>query len=207
MQKKTDKKEHIMSVSQKLFSEMGFEATSTREIAKESGVNIAMIAYYFGSKEHLLEEIIHSKLESIKLNEEEIISNNRGAEQMLEKFVQALIGKFIENSAFYNILHSELTIKQRVFSGEKYYAIKLHNDSILEKIIRKGIDEQVFSKNNNSKILQAFIIGPYVNVTLNKKYYMKELGYDTEEMFHQYIKASFTKKLTKAIINLLKDKS
>ncbi len=37
----------------KLLGDKGFEATSTREIAAEAGVNVAMIAYHFGGKEGL----------------------------------------------------------------------------------------------------------------------------------------------------------
>ena len=37
----------------RLFGEKGFEATSTRHIAAESGANIASIAYHFGGKEGL----------------------------------------------------------------------------------------------------------------------------------------------------------
>src|SRR5271154_2036358 len=37
----------------KLFGDKGFEAATTREIAAEAEVNIAMIAYHFGGKEGL----------------------------------------------------------------------------------------------------------------------------------------------------------
>ncbi|RYG15116.1 MAG: TetR/AcrR family transcriptional regulator, partial [Chitinophagaceae bacterium] len=43
---KTDKKTDILNAASMLFSEFGFEGTSTRQIAKESGANMAMINYY-----------------------------------------------------------------------------------------------------------------------------------------------------------------
>ena len=54
----TDKREHILVVAEGLFGEKGFDGTSVRDIAQVAGVNLAMISYYFGSKEKLLESLI-----------------------------------------------------------------------------------------------------------------------------------------------------
>src|SRR5579863_9314370 len=43
----------LVAAALKRFGDKGFEATSTREIAAEAGVNVAMIAYHFGGKEGL----------------------------------------------------------------------------------------------------------------------------------------------------------
>lgn len=53
-----DAKSKIMEVSLKLFAEKGFEGTSTRDIAKASGLNISLISYYFGGKEGLYKSIL-----------------------------------------------------------------------------------------------------------------------------------------------------
>ncbi len=54
----TDKKKIILDAAEKLFARYGYDATSTREIAEKAGANVAMISYYFGSKENLLNAII-----------------------------------------------------------------------------------------------------------------------------------------------------
>lgn len=43
----------LVAAALNLFGQHGFEATSTRQIAAEAGVNLAAIAYHFGSKEGL----------------------------------------------------------------------------------------------------------------------------------------------------------
>ncbi|MBF2093022.1 helix-turn-helix transcriptional regulator, partial [Flavobacterium psychrophilum] len=53
-----DKQIEIILVAEKLFAEKGFDGTSIRDIAKTAGINIAMISYYFGSKEKLLESVV-----------------------------------------------------------------------------------------------------------------------------------------------------
>ncbi|MEK7393779.1 MAG: TetR/AcrR family transcriptional regulator, partial [Fibrobacterota bacterium] len=43
----------IMEATHKLVGECGFEGTSIRDIAKESGTNPALVYYYYGSKDGL----------------------------------------------------------------------------------------------------------------------------------------------------------
>ncbi|HNO01068.1 MAG TPA: TetR family transcriptional regulator, partial [Chitinophagaceae bacterium] len=43
-----------MKKAEKLFAEKGYNGTSVRDIAEKAGINLAMVSYYFGSKEKLL---------------------------------------------------------------------------------------------------------------------------------------------------------
>ena len=49
-----DKQIQILQVAEKLFAEKGFDGTSIRAISKLAKINIAMVSYYFGSKEKML---------------------------------------------------------------------------------------------------------------------------------------------------------
>ncbi len=51
----------IISAAQNIFTKKGFAATRTRDIAEESGINLALINYYFGSKENLFKIIVEQK--------------------------------------------------------------------------------------------------------------------------------------------------
>ena len=62
-----DARETILSTAMKLFGEKGFEGTSVRDIAKAADVNLAMISYYFGSKEKLFEDVVDYKSSSIRV--------------------------------------------------------------------------------------------------------------------------------------------
>ena len=48
----------IFGAARALFAELGFAGTSTRRIAESAGVNLAMIHYYFGTKERLYRRIV-----------------------------------------------------------------------------------------------------------------------------------------------------
>lgn len=51
----------IIEAAQKIFTQKGFAATRTRDIAEESGINLALINYYFGSKQKLFKIIVEQK--------------------------------------------------------------------------------------------------------------------------------------------------
>ena len=61
-----DKQIQILEVAETLFAEKGFDGTSIRDISKEAKINIAMVSYYFGSKERLLEALILHKTAGLK---------------------------------------------------------------------------------------------------------------------------------------------
>src|SRR4030095_4095794 len=70
-----EKQVQIMETAEILFAEKGFNGTSVRDIAEKASVNLAMISYYFGSKDKLLEALFSFRGESIKLKLESMIEN------------------------------------------------------------------------------------------------------------------------------------
>lgn len=55
--------EKIKEAARKIFTEKGFAATRTRDIADEAGINIALLNYYFRSKENLFQIIMFENLQ------------------------------------------------------------------------------------------------------------------------------------------------
>jgi TetR/AcrR family transcriptional regulator len=58
-----DLKVQILNAAEELFAEKGYAATSIRRIADESGVNPALVHYYFGNKKALLQEVVERALQ------------------------------------------------------------------------------------------------------------------------------------------------
>ena len=65
----------IIDIAEKLFAENGYDATSVRDIAHDAGINVAMISYYFGSKEKLMEALFERKSTNIRIKVENLIQN------------------------------------------------------------------------------------------------------------------------------------
>ena len=84
-------KQDIFNHARTLFAKKGFDGVSVREIAKESGQNISMIGYYFGSKEGLYKSILSENMLKVsgqvisifkdapkkEMNENELIKKQR----------------------------------------------------------------------------------------------------------------------------------
>ena len=102
MAKQTAKKadisteEKIKEAARKVFTQKGYAATRTRDIAEEAGINLALLNYYFRSKEKLFEIVILEKMQILlgKLGPalmDERTSLEQKVEQIAEHYIDALI--------------------------------------------------------------------------------------------------------------------
>ena len=62
IEKELTKEEKILLSASKVFTEKGFAGTRTRDIAEEAGINLALLNYYFRSKEKLFEQVMKVKM-------------------------------------------------------------------------------------------------------------------------------------------------
>lgn len=62
---RSEKQQHIMEVSLRLFGNQGFHSTSISNIAKEAGISKGLLYNYFESKEALLLQILQQGLDSL----------------------------------------------------------------------------------------------------------------------------------------------
>lgn len=61
--KETSTEEKIKEAARKVFTTKGYAATRTRDIAEEAGINLALLNYYFRSKEKLFTIIMLESLQ------------------------------------------------------------------------------------------------------------------------------------------------
>ncbi|PKB18440.1 TetR/AcrR family transcriptional regulator [Flavobacterium sp. 5] len=57
--------EKIKEAARKVFMRKGFSGTRTRDIAEEAGINLALLNYYFRSKQKLFDEIMQEKFKKL----------------------------------------------------------------------------------------------------------------------------------------------
>jgi AcrR family transcriptional regulator len=58
MDQAEDSRERVLAAATRLFAERGFDGTTTREIGRASGLNIATVAYHVGAKAELYREVM-----------------------------------------------------------------------------------------------------------------------------------------------------
>ena len=143
---KTDKKTDILVAARKLFAEFGFEGTSTRQIAKESGANMAMINYYFGSKEGVFLEIMEDKISGFKTQLNQINDERIPAKEKLLKVVDQYATRIFSNISFHKMMHRELSLTQRPEMFSQIRDAMTRNRTVIENIIENGIADGSFRK-------------------------------------------------------------
>ncbi|MDG5767357.1 TetR/AcrR family transcriptional regulator [Balneolales bacterium ANBcel1] len=93
----SDKKKHILDVAERLIAKNGYRSTTTRMIAEEAEVNVAMLSYYFGSKEQLLKALLDRHTEEVKRLLEQINLRNEEPFETFRKFMFAYVDYSFEN--------------------------------------------------------------------------------------------------------------
>jgi AcrR family transcriptional regulator len=61
----TSTEEKIKEAARKVFTQKGYSGTRTRDIAEEAGLNLALLNYYFRSKEKLFEIVMMEKMQKL----------------------------------------------------------------------------------------------------------------------------------------------
>lgn len=198
-----DKQIQILEVAETLFAQKGFDGTSIRDISKEAKINIAMVSYYFGSKEKLLQSLIIYKTSGLKMQLEHLLEENLEPVDKINKLIELYINRINCNKGIYRILHFELSSKKHEFHLETFSEIKRVNLRSLEIIIQEGQAKGVFRKEVIIPLITPTILGTFFHFQMNKPFFEELLDLKTEELYNNYIQNDLTKHIQQTIKALL----
>lgn len=198
-----DKQISILQIAEKLFAENGFDGTSIRAISKIAKINVAMVSYYFGSKEKLLESLIVFRTADLKIKLENLLQENVDPVQKIHKFIQLYISKIDQNRHFHQILLFEITSNKRAMDFKSFSEIKKANINSLSSIILEGQKLKVFKKDLNIQMIIPTILGTYFYFLMNKPFFSEILSLHSEEMQTKYIQTQLTEHIQQTIKSLL----
>jgi AcrR family transcriptional regulator len=198
-----EKQLEILQVAEKLFAEEGFDGTSVRDIAKQANINVAMISYYFGSKEKMLEGLVLNRIADMRLQLENLYNENIPPFAKVDKMVELYIRRINKNRCIYQILHFEFSTKKRELNFESFTEMKRNNLETFKNIIKEGQVSGEFQQDINVALLPPIIMGTFFQFHQNKPFYMNILGLKTEEEYNNYITTTLTQHIQKTIKALL----
>jgi AcrR family transcriptional regulator len=198
-----DKQIEILNVAERLFAEEGFDGTSVRDIAKKANINVAMISYYFGSKEKLLEALVINRIGTMKLRLENLLQEDSTPIEKIDKLVAYYINQINTNRSIYQILHFELSTKKREINTDAFTEVKKNNLKIMENIVKEGQIQGIFQPNINIALLSPTIIGSLIYFHMNKPLYVDLFDLKTDEAYENYIETTLTQHIQKTIKALL----
>ena len=179
---KIDKKDHILDVAERVFSDHGFDGASTRMISGEAGVNMAMLNYYFGSKEGLFLAVIDRKISSHKDMLQNISNDDTLAQwEKIERYIDVYSEKVVTNNCFQKLLYQEMSMNRRTELADNIRTILMQNAVELRKMLQDGVEKGEFKADVDADMVVATLYGTK-NYIVNMPLMMSTLlGYDIQD--------------------------
>ncbi|MEZ4856250.1 MAG: TetR/AcrR family transcriptional regulator [Gelidibacter sp.] len=197
-----DKQIQILETAEKLFAENGFDGTSVRQISKAAHINVAMISYYFGSKEKLLDTLMLYRMSDFRMQLESVISENKSPIETIDTIIALIVKRIHKNRRMHKIINFEYSNGCRNIDFDHYLRQKKENFKIIEAFVKKGQNDGVFADNINLNLLTTTILGTYFHFYYNKKYYQALLNL-TDSTIDTYVHNELTLHIQNTIKALL----
>lgn len=202
----SDKQLQIIEIAETLFAENGFHGTSIRDIAEKGNINIAMVSYYFGSKEKLLEAIFEFRGEKTKLKLESIVQKSGlKAMEKIDLLIDHYIEKIMMSQNFHKIMVREQVLNNSIPISDLILALKRINLDIISKLIVEGQENGEFKMDIHIPMMMTIMVGTANNLITSKQYYreLSNLQALSEEDFHDHIKSTLSTHLKFLIKTML----
>ena len=161
MNNNTDKElsteEKIIAAARKLFTQKGFSATKTRDIAEEAGINLALLNYYFRSKQNLFQIIIEEKFDQLFGVINPILSNSQiSLEEKIETLVTNYTNMLLGNDDLPLFVLSEIKTNEFLLKRVRQNAEILSNPVIEKQLKERGFTTTGFNFIMNVMSLTLF---------------------------------------------------
>lgn len=203
----SDKQLQILNTAERLFSIKGYDGTSVRDIADDAAVNIAMISYYFGSKEKLMEALFARRAEDINIQIENLLHQDEIAPmQKMERLVDSYIDRVMQKQQFFKIMMCEQVINKNPVIVSLIGDLRKKNIESINKLIKDGQQKKAFKKNVDVLLLMNTLIGTITQTVLTLDYYkdLNDLQNLPENTFSEQMKqklSTHVKYLFKAVLS------
>lgn len=167
----SEKQIHILDVAEKLIAKKGFEGTSIRDISSQANINVAMISYYFGSKEKMMSYLYRYRVQKTResfAEFAEIIKDGKPEMQLKELI------KYVVNQLFkFNYFHGFVTQELRHTENLKTDLLEFYTTftSKIDDVIKKGVASGVFQNTPKPEDILTLIVGSSLFVIRNKNFY------------------------------------
>jgi AcrR family transcriptional regulator len=174
-----ERRSQIMDAAAEVFAANGFRGTTTKDIARASEVNEALIYQHFASKEELFGEILRSKIEESAVAD---FLDELPADQPIEQTFKDVASKILE-IGFRDPLIQKLLIAATVEGNDDTRRLFLNWRipfvAFLEQVIRSGMERNELREVDPLLSARAFV-GLVMDCVLSCNLW-SELGYSNPD--------------------------
>nr|WP_294859646.1 TetR/AcrR family transcriptional regulator [uncultured Fluviicola sp.] len=182
MSKELSTEEKIREAAKNVFIAKGFDGCTSREIAKASGMNVALVNYYFCSKKQLFKLVFEAAMEEFMLSTVEVFKKDLSLESKMRIF--------IEREYEFLVLHPDIPrfILSELSRGDK---CEFDHAGILEKIADTGVFQELLDAQEKGIIRKIDLTNVMLMIMSNCHYpfmakpLMKYLNGLTEEEYQE----------------------
>lgn len=207
MNEYSEKQLLIMDTALRLFAEKGYDKTSIRDIAFAADVNVAMVSYYFGSKEKLLEALFSKHFTYITTMLESILyEKESSAFEKVDRIIDVFIDTLYSRQLFNRLMTREASIIHEGPLFDMILDMKTKNRKLVERAVKSGQRIGAFRKDVNVFFLSSVLIGSVNQMLANCRYEAKHAKLNDEEretfkkknieILRKHLKQMFTAYLT-----------
>lgn len=139
---RTGAREQLIYHARELFTVMAYDKVSTRLIAQKSGVNSALIRYYFGNKEGLFETMLRETLAPMQkqINTLMAESSHKNFLDLMRTYYKEMVKVPQFPRLIFQVMHMPPSDTQRKLMEKVFNDISKHmQDVIFDKLISTGV--------------------------------------------------------------------
>jgi TetR/AcrR family transcriptional regulator len=167
---------------------------------------MAMLNYYFGSKEGLFLAVFNRKITSFQNLLQNLGSDDSiTAWNKIEKYIELYAERVVNNNCFQKMLYQEMAMQRRGDLADKISEMLMKNVSEVRKILQDGIHNGEFNKDIDMEMVIATIYGTKNFIINAPQLTSNMLGYDiqNDKLLEERLKPrieAYLKKLLKAYL-------
>jgi len=202
----SEKQIQIIETAEALFADRGYDGISVRDIADEAGVNVAMISYYFGSKEKLMEAIFELRLGTMQMRVETLIKDDSMTPlQKMNLLIDEHIDRVMHKQCFHKVMYTVQLTNKNPAILKAANALKLRSAKLVSELIKEGQKKGAFKKKVDVILMLNTMVGTVSSTMMSLPYY-KEFNNQADmpqEEFEAIVKRRLSihiKSLFKAIL-------
>ena len=163
--------EKIKQAARSLFAKNGFAGTRTRDIAQEAGINLALLNYYFRSKEKLFELVMLEAMQDFMRSMASIVNNQAmSLEEKLEQLVQNYFQLFLVQPDLPLFVMNELKANPKRLEshlGIRKVIVGSHFFEQIKKRTPKKVNPFHFLMNTMALTVFPFLASPMLKIIGN----------------------------------------
>ncbi|ASS49308.1 MAG: hypothetical protein A3D31_03715 [Candidatus Fluviicola riflensis] len=130
----------IKEAAKRVFMAKGFDGCSTREIAKEAGMNVALVNYYFRSKGQLFQLIFRAALEDFMLSMIDVFSTDLSLESKMRIFIEREYDFLTKHPEMPGFIIGEMSRADGCGAGNMYWMKDKIDETGIFRDIQKAQD-------------------------------------------------------------------